>query len=50
MELSLIWFRRKTKGKKNGVENFPSGPTKFCPPNLGEKLRRKADMGSKLHK
>ena len=40
----------KTRGKENGVENFPSEPTKFCPPNLGGKLRRKDDVGSKLQK
>ena len=47
---SCLVQERKTRGKENGVENNPSGPTKYCLPNLGGKLKRKDDMGSKLHK
>ena len=33
---SLFGLGEKTRGKENSVENFPSEPTKFCPPNLEE--------------
>ena len=46
----LFGSREKIIGKENGVENFPFKPTKSCPPNLGGKLRRKDDVGNKLHK
>ena len=34
---SCLVQERKTRGKENGVENNPSGPTKYCLPNLGER-------------
>ena len=37
----LFGSGEKTKETENEKENNPSGPTFFCPPNLGGKLRRK---------
>ena len=41
MTFSLIWFRREIRETENGKENNLFGPTFFCPPNFGGKLRRK---------
>ena len=46
----LSGLGEKTRKTENGVKNNPFRPTFFCPPNLGRKLRRKDEVGSKLHK
>ena len=37
----LFGSGEKTREIENEMENNPSTPTFFCPPNLGGKLRRK---------